>query len=147
MVTLYKRATPPQAMLLRVVEGSIKNACDAHKVEFNPYFARSVAKRAAGTLSGCWPDVLAAKPSEKQGPATCIIAAPAARAAHLTEAARGSQVVRPGVGKSHLTKASPLRQLETWMFRQMRAIKASGNEERARAFIDVLRHISSLKGI
>lgn len=57
MSSLYKRATPIQKKMLRIVEGAVRNALDAHpsilltgdmSVEI---FARSVAKRAIGTLS------------------------------------------------------------------------------------------------
>lgn len=58
MVTLYKRATPSQQAILRAVEGAIKNVADCHP-EYNlgPKFARSVAKRAAGTLYAQWLDI------------------------------------------------------------------------------------------
>ena len=60
MVSLYKRATPSQARILRSVEGAVKNAADGHPSYNLPEnFARSVAKRAAGTLTAQWPDVLA----------------------------------------------------------------------------------------
>ena len=61
MTSLYNRATPSQARILRIVEGAVKNAADAHPtIEVSKRFARSVAKRAAGTLSAQWPEVLAA---------------------------------------------------------------------------------------
>lgn len=150
MASLHKRATPAQAMLLRVVEGSIKNTCDAHQKEFDPYFARSVAKRAAGTLSGCWPEVLAAKPSEKIGVAThAVHVARSARKAQLVMSSDGSKVAngpRVGAGLNYM-RLAPLRKLEKWMVRQMRDIKLSGNIERANAFIEVLREMSAIKNL
>lgn len=59
MVTLAKRATPAQARILRIVEGAVINAADAHGLRRDPWLARSIAKRAAGTLSAQWPEVLA----------------------------------------------------------------------------------------
>lgn len=144
MATLYKRATPSQAMILRVVEGSIKNACDAHQEKFDPYFARSAAKRTAGTLTAIWPEVLAAKPSEKLGVATKLVMSHrAARQAELTEHAAAQRLPRARAVTPAMT--APLRSLEKWMVSQMREIKISGNMERAEAFIDVLRKISKLK--
>ena len=65
MTSLYNRATPSQKRILRIVEGAVKNAIDAHPGWNVPHnFARSVAKRAAGTLTAQWPDVLAARPSD-----------------------------------------------------------------------------------
>jgi len=147
MATLYKRATPSQAMILRIVEGSIKNACDAHKSEFNPYLARSIAKRAAGTLTAEFPAVLAAKPSEKLGLATSFVMANrAARKAQLVEPSDGSKLTRgQKAERSKCPKASPLRSLEKYLFQQMRGIKARGEIEKANAFIEVLRKIAVLK--
>lgn len=53
MSTLSKRATPLQLQMLRIIEGAVINAHHAHPepditIEC---FARSVAKRAVGTLS------------------------------------------------------------------------------------------------
>jgi len=60
MVSLYKRANARQNRVLKIVEGAVKNAADHHP-EFNytPRLARSIAKRAAGTLTAQWRDVLA----------------------------------------------------------------------------------------
>jgi len=60
MSTLSKRATPLQLQMLRIIEGAVKNTFDAHPLyligmDEYPFdkdrFARSVAKRAVGTLS------------------------------------------------------------------------------------------------
>lgn len=60
MATLYKRANPLQKRLLRIVEGAVKNTFDAHpEVEDKSRFARSVAKRAVGTLTAQFGEVLA----------------------------------------------------------------------------------------
>ena len=67
MASLYKRANGRQIRVLRIVEGAVKNACDAHPGRsIDKRFARSVAKRAVGTLTAAWPDVLAVSlsPSE-----------------------------------------------------------------------------------
>lgn len=61
MSTLYKRATPLQKRMLRIIEGAVMNAHHAHaKRDISmERFARSVAKRAVGTLSAQMLDVLA----------------------------------------------------------------------------------------
>lgn len=52
MSSLYKRANPVQKRMLRIVEGAVLNALDAHpEIKDRNRFARSVAKRAVGTLS------------------------------------------------------------------------------------------------
>jgi hypothetical protein len=86
VTSLYKRATPSQAYILRVVEGAIKNATDAHPdLIVSAKYRRSIAKRAAGTLSAQWADVLAAKPSESGGVTDTI--APRKQSPHLARAA------------------------------------------------------------
>jgi hypothetical protein len=72
MVSLYKRATPSQVRILWAVEGAVLNTADCHSelgaiLKPNPGLARSIAKRAAGTLTAQWPDVLAVRsaPSDK----------------------------------------------------------------------------------
>jgi hypothetical protein len=61
VTTLYKRASPPQHRVLHIIEGAIKNASDAHKeIKVSLRHRRSIAKRAAGTLTAQWPEVLAA---------------------------------------------------------------------------------------
>ena len=63
MATLYKRANPLQKQLLRMVEGAVKNVLDAHKDIYPPMgpdkFARSIAKRAVGTMTSQWGTLLA----------------------------------------------------------------------------------------
>lgn len=130
-----------------MVEGAIKNTCDAHGEDFDPYFARSVAKRAAGTLSAAMPSMLAAKPSEKLGCATQLVTSNrAAQNAQLVKLSVGHTVQGPKVRAVSALKAAPLRSLNKWMFRQMRDIKGSGRTEYAEAFIDVLKQIAILEG-
>lgn len=47
MTSLYRRATPRQAMVLRIISGAVQNAAHAHPGQLpDRKFARSVAKRA-----------------------------------------------------------------------------------------------------
>ena len=60
MATLAKRATPEQALLLKVIDGAIRNAQHAHQeIQLSPSHRRSIAKRAAGTISALWAERLA----------------------------------------------------------------------------------------
>lgn len=64
MTSIVRRATPSQQSIMRAVIGAVKNALDAHPGYVPPkWLANSVAKRAAGTLTAGWPDVLAARDS------------------------------------------------------------------------------------
>lgn len=51
MATFIKRANAYQAWLYRAIAGAVANAAHAHKLSLPNYFAHSVAKRAAGTIS------------------------------------------------------------------------------------------------
>lgn len=66
MATLWKRATPSQYVVLRIIRGAVLNVYDHHGMVRDKFFARSVAKRAAGTLTAQWPEVLAAKHQRRQ---------------------------------------------------------------------------------
>lgn len=148
MVTLYKRATPSQARILRAIEGAVKNVSDAHGIAFDPRHARSIAKRACGTLTSQWGAVLAAtKMPSNWG---------VQRTPGLTARSSVSQLGK-GPSLAQLTKQAkrarpqddarlrPLRKLEKLLFTQMRAVKNSGNVERAEAFIYVLRQIAKIR--
>jgi hypothetical protein len=91
MASLYKRATPFQERLLRAVEGAVHNAAHAHP-EFliTDKFARSIAKRAAGTISAQMPGSLAGV-TNRSGSATRSSKQPVQRtASHLLKAPSGS---------------------------------------------------------
>lgn len=61
MSSLYKRATPLQRRMLRIIEGAVINAHHAHPQSDITIerFARGVAKRAVGTLCSQLGQVLA----------------------------------------------------------------------------------------
>ena len=136
MSSLYKRATPPQARILRIVEGAVKNAADAHpNYGIDRRFCRSVAKRAAGTLTAQWPEVLAAKPSDK--PVGVIV-----RTSQRLAADPGKPRVR---GPSELTRRSPLRLLHVELGILACKAKHDGNAERFAAIADCLRAVARLE--
>jgi hypothetical protein len=61
MSSLWLRASPWELRALRIVAGAVLNARDMHPGHpVDRKFARGVAKRAIGTLSSQWGDVLAA---------------------------------------------------------------------------------------
>src|SRR6185437_4082726 len=78
MSTLWKRASPREAKVLRIISGAVLNTNDAHpgKYKVDANFARGVAKRAVGTLSSQWPGVLAVGPCRPSNLASGQLAAP-----------------------------------------------------------------------
>lgn len=146
MATLYKRATPSQAQILKIIEGAVKNAHDAHGLEFDPRLARSIAKRAAGTLTAQWPEVLARNARQDVGRHTMTLASNSGGAESLVSAPNGSGANpdRPG---RHLTssKVSPLTVIIRDLSSQIKALEHAGLEQRSEAFIYVLRLIHRLR--
>ena len=74
MSTLAKRANGPQMRMLRIVTGAVLNTAHAHPNKLpDERFARGVAKRAVGTISSQWADLLATGdvPPSGKAPITC----------------------------------------------------------------------------
>lgn len=132
MATLWKRATPSQQRILRAVDGAVRNTAHAHSLKIPGYFARSVAKRAAGTLTAQWPEVLAAIPSRQEGAAS--------RTCNL-QPANGSQTAKDhlkGEGLS-FSRPSPIKKVWGIYKRKMWDLTRNGTP------IEIERHIRILK--
>lgn len=138
MSSLYKRATPSQRRILRIVEGCVKNAGDAHPAAgITPRLARSIAKRAAGTLTAQWPDVLAARmPSDRVG----------GDIAGLHQPQASQPMKASGRGPRQFKSRSLVPQLVKWCSMRVGPAKRAGKMERAEALIEVLRQIAKLQG-
>lgn len=136
MVTLAKRATPAQYRILRIVAGAVKNAGDAHpELKITPRFARSVAKRAAGTLSAQWPEVLAAKALPVGADAeNCRTARPSG--SKCMKAAKRGPTQRPS--------RSPLRLAHNRLGAMAAFARKAGHSARAAAFADALRVLANI---
>lgn len=137
MSSLYNRATPSQARILRAVEGAVKNASDAHpELKISPHHRRSIAKRAAGTLTAQWPDVLAASRGSSES---------GNRSKYQRSRAASYCLKATGREGSDVRRAFPLRRLIAEIARPLRAMKLAGEVERAAAYVDVLRMIDRLR--
>lgn len=133
MASLYKRATPSQQRILRIVEGAVKNAADGHGLTWPHNFARSIAKRAAGTLTAQWPEVLAAKtPSDRDGGSP-----------PYTNHPRVPEISRHSVRRARTFQGprSPLDQLWKDISKQCGAAKRANDQPRLETLIDVLKMI------
>lgn len=115
--------------IYRAVAGAVRNVAHAHPTWDiqNRDIARSIAKRATGTLAAQWPEVLAAKPSEGR-------------------ADTGPGLVRRRRGR--LAAGRPLA-FSSRAFREISALvrpaKDAGNTERVQALIDVLRILDGIR--
>lgn len=135
MTTLWKRATPSQYRMLRAIAGAVRNAAHAHQIEISKNFARSVAKRATGTLTAQWPDVLALRIDAASERVEGVISRrPEHRSAQIAKRTQG--------GRLGLRRRSPLRQLWKDISRGLwRIRRAQGEEQRYQAYIEILQMI------
>jgi hypothetical protein len=145
MASLYTRATPSQARILKIVEGACINARDAHpNVQINRRFARSVAKRAAGTLTAQWPDVLAAgalQPSD--GAEANPSGADRRGVSHLTRHAVTAQLVKRTKASASYERRRSLRFLHRRIGYLCGQAKRSGDASAHAAFVTALRLIAA----
>lgn len=132
MATLWNRATPSQYRMLRAIAGAVRNTAHAHQVEVPKSFARSVAKRATGTLTAQWPDVLAATAKRRQE---------GSRARLTTREPRGSELLESTSkgDRLRLLRRSPIRKIWKLYADQMWKIKREGTAEQYAAHIRVLK--------
>lgn len=158
MVTLAKRASPSQARILRIVEGAVLNASDAHAMPRNEQFARSIAKRATGTLTAQWPEVLAANTRPpKSGPAADGKCRACERRKHATRTRVRRERVKPYNGAaadrlpsaaqgapSQFNRRRPLLELWKRLQQKMWVIKRSGDQAKCDAYVDLLRMVDKL---
>lgn len=139
MSSLYKRATPSQARILRAVEGAVKNTTDAHpELRIGPQHRRSIAKRAAGTLSAQWLEVLAAReinPSDSDG---LIPGMMGHRRSSETQKAVGR-------GAANGIRRTSLRHLRAKISYDMKRVRQEETPDYTRAMIDVLKMIAALQ--
>jgi hypothetical protein len=141
MATLYKRATPAQHRVLRAVEGAVRNAAHAHhRTDISTSFARSIAKRAAGTISAQMPELLAGalRSSDK------------AELAIVTDLGRGalssSKCVERGSAQVRLSRP-PLRKFWEALQKQIKPLRLAGNDALADAYIEIMKAIAAAQRV
>jgi hypothetical protein len=158
MVTLAKRATPSQHRILRIIEGAVLNASDAHRLARDEQMARSIAKRATGTLTAQWPEVLAANTRPpKSGQATGSKCLACERQRHslthrvrrerakLVNGAAAEKLTTAALGRpSQFNRRLPLLELWQRVKRELWHIKQSGDQAKFNAYVDLLRMIDGL---
>lgn len=139
MVSLYVRANPRQRKIFRIVEGSVRNTLHAHPdYQLPESAARSIAKRAAGTLTASWPEVLATPQSSERSEGKASVPS-------------GPDSVGPAAqrirrGPSNCLRRPPLfaklyREL-SWRTGEARY---KGHSERAETLIEILRLIDRME--
>ena len=115
---------------MQAVRGAVVNAADAHPTwKIDRRFVHSVAKRAAGTLTAEWPDVLAARLARRQK--------------RLVEVVKNRQP-RRGVA-SAAPKLSPLKILWREFGLKARQARHDGDLIREAVCIEMLRRIAELQ--
>ncbi len=132
MASLWNRATPSQYRMLRAIAGAVRNAAHAHDAALPRGFERSVAKRATGTLTAQWPDVLAATANRRQN---------GSRDRLVSRKPRGSDLLL-GLSKGDrlgLLRRSPIRTVWKRFAASMWQVKHEGTPEQFAAHIRILK--------
>lgn len=161
MVTLAKRATSSQSKMLKIIEGAVLNAADAHNLPRDEFMARSIAKRAAGTLSAQWPIVLAAntRPPKSGMTADGKCRACERRKQTATSRARWERVIlingkktrgtvhslaAQGGGRQIVLRRLPLLELWGGLKREMWSVRRSNDAAKFLAYVHLLQMIDKL---
>lgn len=145
MSSLYKRATPRQHMVLRMIEGAVRNAAHAHPGRSidDERIARSIAKRAAGTLIAGWQSVLATPRVRSEGAHGELTTHDATRTGQRGHTGSGKMGVAPEDHNhreaSNFSWRLPVRALHRAIGAEVGKAKRAGCIEREAVLIDVLR--------
>lgn len=135
--------TPSQEWIFRAVAGAVKNAMHGHPAwQLDKTMARSIAKRATGTLSAEWRRALAVQSPSEQVVNPVRFSQPTPSSTMRTgRMARGAS--RPlGVAKAP-RRRSPLKLLHNKIGAMAGTAMHEGKPERAEALIEVLRLIGA----
>jgi hypothetical protein len=134
MSSLYKRANGPQQRMLAIVSGAVLNALHAHpEAPVDRQFARSVAKRAVGTLSAQWPEVLAAQASPS-GSAERLVTGRRRKSAYSDERTGGAPDAQ----------RSPVSVVVHRMGRMIGQMRGRGDPEAADAIIAAIKCLAPI---
>lgn len=138
MATLWKRATPSQFMMLRMVKGAVLCTQDHHGMVRDERLASSIAKRAVGYLTSQRTAVLTADSSPRQK---------GLRESVQTRRPRASDVDGEGSkGDRHSSsRRSPLR--DTWKLisASMISVKKSGDIAEFEARVRLLKLLNQVQ--
>lgn len=138
MSSLWSRASPRERAALRIVAGAVINARDAHpNAAVDRKFARSVAKRAIGTLSSQFEDVLAASNRRPSSAEREITGNALRRRSNLFK------ICKRGPAKGFY-RWPPLARAVKSIAWEVSLAKRAGNAPRAEAMIDCLRIIAKM---
>ena len=144
MTTLRNRATPRQAVVMRMIEGAVRNAAHAHPGwNLTEKMARSISKRATGTLTSAWGSVLASpqqRPSERRG-GDYEAAAPSRNDLGVAAVGTGEPA---GKGVRLSATGAPLVRFRRQLGARAGQAKRAGQTERYEALVDALRAIAEM---
>lgn len=143
VTSIVNRATPAQARLYRIVDGACRDAVAKHPTwDFDRRLANSIAKRAAGTLSGQWPGVLALARSapDSGGGAPCN--PPHGGGGGVVANPRREGIATNAAQERDACDRVPLNRLHRRIGILAAAARRAGLAEREAALIEVLRLIA-----
>jgi hypothetical protein len=135
MSSLWLRANGPQMRMLKIISGAVLNTAHHHPGEpVDRKFARGVAKRATGTISSQWGELLAAPTPSGAKRISC------------SSLRNGAQLLKPRGGRTILQSDPRLfRDIIREISVLIGPARASGDIARTEALIECLRIIDRVK--
>ena len=141
--------TPQQSRFFRAVFGAVKNAADGHPDwPITETMARSIAKRAAGTLTASRPEVLAASPPSERPRRRAVPPRPACVFGATSAGGFGSTRAKGAPLRKAIKvvgRRSHLSRLHKDISALLRPAKSAGQAQRVEALIEVLRMIDRMR--
>ncbi len=133
MATFLKRSSARQRRVFRAVAGAVENVRRAHPEWIqDSRAAGSVTKRAAGTLTAAWPEVLAVSPRW----------APSERGSRVVAgcpATRNGESLSRGGGRGSLLASAPIRSAVKRLSLLAGRARREGQGELLEGLVEVLR--------
>ncbi len=139
MSSLWKRSTGPQYRMLKIVSGAVLDAANAHpEKKPDKIFARSVAKRAVGTISAQWVELLAAD--------TTVDLSSGRWRSQSSKACRHRRSLGTSgeKGRPQFTKAAPFAALCKRLGRMIMPARMSGDDEGAKAILAAIKALAPM---
>ncbi len=137
MSSLWKRASPREVKVLRIIAGAVLNTNDAHPGRYvvDAKFARGVAKRAVGTLSAQWSGVLAVGISRSSVAVPSELTRAGLLGTHIRKSRRRkADLFAPSAGS-----LAPIKLAEKEIARRIKPARLSGETARADALVEALK--------
>lgn len=134
MSSLYRRASGPQSRMLKIISGAVMNAAHAHRMaSIDERFARSASKRAVGTISAQWRELLATPQASSR-----------ADVRDCNRVHNEAKHIKPRGGRRAGGADPRISRVIREVSRLIRPARDAGHQERAAALVEVMKIIAKI---